>query len=429
MSITITELVKHPDTEYLIAEERLSGIDKYYYDLQIKTLSELGGSIGPRMILSSKNLLLKNLIIIGWGGGGGALKRVGENIVVKIGISDVISKEIQIIEALNKISLEPGEKLPFSKYENLSIVEYTAFDLYEKFPELFYSNNIDTNEDYMYKSYSMPFLAKDFMEYYCYKYSYKHFTKFWCYWDKPEPYGVETLTVSELKMYTIAWMKFIENIKTLHKHNFTHGDIKENNMIYNISENEFTLIDFDLSVNINELIKDGIEKIPKYYKPDNTKSFEENIEIIQSRLKRNDINKCINVFMNSFIYYSFGNLYIYEQLYENKELINKHNKNINWENINDWIKDINIFVMGLNDEKETIKVPDNTFTHKAVNSDRELRISPDTIKDKIASEKPISGGKKRKHLTFSKPKYVSVKSKKKKYKNNNKMRKYYTRKN
>jgi len=259
------------EQDYLIAEQQLSSIDNYYYQWQIERFKDFNDA--PITILAVHNLLLKNYIVIGWGYGGGALKSVNQDIVVKIGQHQIISKEIEIIQNFNDIILtseeeQNNEKLPFVQYENLSIKKYTTASLLEDFPEILDMNYID-NEKHNYLSYSMPFLGKDFMEFFCSKYSYNHFTKFWCAWEKPQSYnGVETIRVSELQMYTLAWMKLINNLTTLHNHNYTHGDIKENNMIYKVETNEFILIDFDQSKNMNNITDSELVNYRKRFKKD-----------------------------------------------------------------------------------------------------------------------------------------------------------------
>jgi serine/threonine protein kinase len=438
MSITDKIDLEH---EYLIAEQNLSAIDNYYYHWQIERFTGFNDS--AITILAINNLLLKNFIVIGWGSGGGALKRVGQDIIVKIGKSDVISKELNIIKAFNEIILTPDElsnnkKLPFVKYEDLLIEEYDTATLYAKFPEVFDMDYVE-HGNFKYLSYSMPFLGKDFMEFFCCKYSYNHFTRFWCSWEKPSSYyGIETIRVTELQMYTSAWMKLNDNIKTLHNHNFTHGDIKGNNMIYKVESNEFILIDFDQSINLNKITEVEVEN---YRKKNSIKNL--TIDEYKDILKIDDMIDCIIVFFTFFIYYSFGNLYIYEELYKNRNLlIHKNGQRRDkqfvktWEYIDNFIKDLNTFVMNLDKNEKTIRVPNGTFTDTFNNSDKDLRIVPDVIRRKIELSSKvrrkskasrldffnIDGGKKRSLYTFSIPKSKGVKSKKR-------YNKYYTRKN
>lgn len=432
MSITKTINL---EKDYLIAEQNLSAIDNYYYQWQIERFRDFNDA--PITILAIHNLLLKKYIVIGWGSGGGALKSVNQDIVVKIGQAKIISKEIEIIHNFNEIKLTPEEEaneesLPFVQYDNLSIKNYDTNSLLEQLPEIFDMGYID-DVQHQYLSYSMPFLGKDFMEFFCCKYSYSHFTKFWCSWDKPQSYyGTEVLRVSELQMYTLAWMKLIKNVTTLHNHNYTHGDIKENNMIYKVETNEFILIDFDQSQNMNNITDSELGKYRKKFKKDI--DMAEYIEI----LKIDDLFQCINVFFNSFIYYSFGNLYIYEELYKNKFLLINENgkrrdKNFikTREYINSFIQDINIFVMNLDINAKTIAVPNNTFTDTFSRSDKELRILPDVIKRKVELlSRPGRRSKVGKRMGF-----FNIGSGNKGYNNysktkkrDNKIRKYYTRK-
>lgn len=435
MSITKTINLEQ---DYLIAEQQLSSIDNYYYQWQIERFKDFNDA--PITILAIHNLLLKKYIVIGWGYGGGALKSVNQDIVVKIGQHQIISKEIEIIQNFNDIILtseeeQNNEKLPFVQYENLSIKKYTTASLLEQFPEILDMNYID-NEKHNYLSYSMPFLGKDFMEFFCSKYSYNHFTKFWCAWEKPPSYnGVETIRVSELQMYTLAWMNLINNVRTLHNHNYTHGDIKENNMIYKVETNEFILIDFDQSQNMNKITNDDVEKYNKKYK--------KNMDINQyiEMIKIDDLIQCITVFFNCFIYYSFGNLYIYTELYKNKVLLINENGNRRdkhfiktQEYINSFIEDINSFVMNLDIDEPTVKVPDNTFTDSFSKSDKELRIVPDIITRKLELlSRPGRRSKVSKRMSFfnigsgsGKKKGYDYHSKSKK--RDNKIHKYYTRK-
>jgi serine/threonine protein kinase len=425
--------------DYLIAEQNLSSIDNYYYHWQIERFTGFHDS--AITILAINNLLLKKIIVIGWGSGGGALKRVGQDIIVKMGKTNIISKELDIIKAFNEIILTPdelsnNEKLPFVKYEDLLIEEYATTTLQAKFPELFVMDYVEPG-NFTYLSYSMPFLGKDFMEFFCCKYSYKHFTRFWCSWEKPPSYeGIETIRVSELQMYVSAWMKLIDNVKTLHNHNFTHGDIKGNNMIYKVEANEFILIDFDQSINLNKITEVEVEK---YRKINSMKNL--TIDEYKEILKIDDMIDCIIVFFTFFIYYSFGNFYIYEELYKNRNLLinNKGQRRDKEfiktrEYIDNFIKDLNNFVMALDKNEKTITVPNGTFTDVFNNSDKELRIVPDVIRRKIELQSKvrrkskvgqldffnINGGKKRRLCLM--PKSKGVKSKKR-------YNKYYTRKN
>ena len=430
MSITQTINLER---DYLMAEEKLSAIDNYYYQEQIKLFSNFADA--PKTILAMRNLLLKNYVVIGSGGGGVVLKSVNQDIVIKIGKTERLSKEIDIIEKFNEIQLTPQEeenkdKLPFVQYGNLSIVNYTTATLKNQFPELFIMPFMDdANNSQKYHSFSMPFLGKDFMEFYTSKYSYNHFTAFWCCWDKPT--GTELLRVSELQMYTLAWIKLIDNVTTLHNHNYIHGDIKENNLIYKAETNEFILIDFDHSQNINNITESDLVKYRKKIKKHADIDMDEYIEM----LKIDDIFDCILVYFRSFIYYSFGNLYIYEQFYNNKFILlneNGERRETHFiktrQEIKTFINYIKKFVMDLDINAETVAVPNNTFSAVFSSTDKDLRISPVEIKRKLKVARKSKVGKRMSFFSIGSGKKTEYDKHSKTHKRDNKIQNYHTRK-
>lgn len=75
-------------------------------------------------------------------------------------------------------------------------------------------------------------------------------------------------SASILRVYIYSFKHLLNSLKYLNECNIVHNDIKNSNIIYNINTNEPVLIDFGLSIQIDEVTNSNIKDFFYVYAPD-----------------------------------------------------------------------------------------------------------------------------------------------------------------
>jgi len=116
----------------------------------------------------------------------------------------------------------------------------------------------------------------------------------------------QTNSASILRVYIYSFKHLLRSLKYLNECNIIHNDIKNSNIIYNINTNEPVLIDFGLSIPIDEVTNSNIRDFFYVYAPD---YYYWSLEIhilnyslhINENFNEEDLNNIVEAYISDFI--------------------------------------------------------------------------------------------------------------------------------
>ena len=181
------------------------------------------------------------------------------NDVGKISNKKVLEPEFEFIMHLLRSSVNTTIK----KYLNNTNVHFCKLIESSELPKEV-SKFFDDDKD-LYQL-SMPYLGKTF---YDYLEEYKNICE-----NRQE--SKKIMKIKTYKKYIHALVTLYSEIKEFNKNKIYHNDIKPNNIIYNESDNEFILIDYNLSLN-HKIINQYVLNIKPFQDVKDIKDFVENV--------------------------------------------------------------------------------------------------------------------------------------------------------
>jgi serine/threonine protein kinase len=254
----------------------LNTVDETIYN---KSVFEASPFVRKRGFL--EKILKKGYVLIFGATTGVILKKINENIIIKIGTYKDLHKECEFIKKIPQF-----DDMPYLNPSEFICNEVDDEYISEIFGPLIAADQLYESDKYI--CITMPFLGITLMDYIGF-FSIEHFQN--------PPYflkdGNKQMSVSEFKKLSQSIYHLSKQLKEMHEHLFFHTDIKLNNIMYNPKLNKCLFIDFDKSIILE--------------KTDSNKKKQE--------YSKNDEVNFIELVVLYAVYFALGNHYIFKKLF------------------------------------------------------------------------------------------------------------------